>query len=168
MRNRLTILLVAVGFSLTVHAGDSQLHEESHSPAVSLEQLSPGLRQLLVEEMVALQDGMQSLLPLIITGRWEEIAGLGEKMRDSYILKQKLTPSQADELHRSLPTAFREMDQEFHHFADMLAHAANNRNRELVTFYYYRMTDACLACHGKFATQRFPGLESGAMQEHHH
>jgi hypothetical protein len=168
MLNRLTIFLTAIIISFHVHAGDEGLHEEKHFPATPLEQLSPGLRQLLSREMVALQGGMQSLIPAIISGEWEEIAGLGEKIHDSYILKQKLTQSQVDELHHSLPPSFREMDQQFHHYAAMLAHAADNRNTELVTFYFYRMADTCLACHKKFATHRFQGLKSGGVEQGHH
>jgi hypothetical protein len=168
MVNRLLLVMVAAVFSFPVHAADGRQQEDARTPGTFLEQLSPGLRQLLAEEMVALQDGMQSLLPHIISGQWEEIAGRAGKIRDSHILQQKLTQSQADELHRVLPSAFRETDQEFHHFADMLAHAADNRNRELVTFYYYRMTDACLSCHGKFATHRFPQLKPGGRHAVHH
>jgi hypothetical protein len=168
MLNRITIFLVAIIVSLHVHAGEQRSHEGEHIPPASLQHLSAGLRQLLVEEMVALQHGMEALVPAIISGKWDEIAELGEKMRNSYILKQKLTQSQADELHQSLPLSFREMDQEFHHDAAMLAHAADKKNPELVTFYFYRMTDTCLACHRKFATHRFPGLKSGGVDEGHH
>ena len=168
MMKRLTIILAAIAISFPVHAGGGRPHEEKHSPATSLEQLSPGLRLLLAEEMVALQAGMQSLIPAIISGDWEKIAGLGEKIDNSFILAQELTQSQADELHRSLPLAFLELDQEFHLYAGMLAHAANNRNPELVSFYYYRMNDSCLSCHRKFATHRFPGLQPPATDEHHH
>jgi hypothetical protein len=168
MKKQLTIFLAAIVISFPAYAADGRPHEEKHSPATSVEQLSPGLRLLLAEEMVALQAGMQSLIPAIISGDWEKIAGLGEKIGDSFILAQKLTPSQADELHRSLPLAFLELDQEFHLYAGMLAHAANNRNPELVSFYFYRMNDSCLSCHRKFATHRFPKLKPGAIEKHHH
>jgi hypothetical protein len=168
MLNRLILMLVTVVISLAVNADDGRPHEEKHSPPAGLEQLSPGMRQLLTREMTALQDGMQALVPAIISGQWKAVAGIGEQMRDSYILAQELTQSQAEELHHSLPLSFRTMDREFHHYAGMLAHAANNRNPELVTFYHYKMTDACLTCHETFATQRFPGLRSGGVEEGHH
>jgi len=167
MMKRLTTFLAAIVITFPVQAGEERSHEEQHAPAASLEQLSPGLRLLLSEEMVALQAGMQSLIPAIIAGDWENIAGLGEKIAGSYILDRKLTQSQADELHHSLPLSFREMDQGFHHDAAMLAHAADSRDRELVTFYLYRMTDACLSCHARFATHRFPGLKLDGVDEVH-
>jgi hypothetical protein len=168
MKKRLTIFISAMVMSFIVHADDGRPPEERHAPVSSLEQLSPGLRLLLTEEMVALQDGMQSLIAAIVSGDWEKMAALGEKIDSSFILEQELTQSQKDELHRSLPLAFRDMDREFHLYAGMLAHAANDKNPDLVTFYFYRMNDACLSCHRKFATHRFPGLKSGEREEGHH
>jgi len=30
------------------------------------------------------------------------------------------------------------------------------------------MNTACVSCHGKYATERFPGLVKGGDEEHHH
>jgi cytochrome c556 len=82
-------------------------------------------------------------------------------------LQQQLTDAQTEELHHELPPAFLELDQAFHHSAGMLVHAAKVQNAEVVNFYFYKLTDACVACHRKFAAHRFPGLTSEAENTGH-
>ena len=131
--------------------------------------LSPGLTQLLQQEMQAIQQGMQSLIPTIVSGNWEAVAQTGEKIQHSYIMKQQLTGEQRQELQRSLPQGFRELDRSFHHSAGMLAHAARMKNADVVNFYFYKLTDTCVACHARFAVNRFPDLTSADRQggDHH-
>ena len=131
--------------------------------------LSPELRQLLVAEMVAVQDGMMSLIPAISSGNWQAIVEIGRKLHDSYIMKQKLSKSQIEELHHSLPAGFQELDHSFHHSAGMLAHAADEKNADVVNFYFFKLNEACVSCHSKFAAHRFPGfMRNGDHEEHHH
>jgi len=66
-----------------------------------------------------------------------------------------------------LPQQFIEMDMDFHKSAGMLAHAAEMKNADVVNFYFYKMTTACVSCHGKFAAGRFPGLAKGGEEGHH-
>lgn len=120
--------------------------------------LSPGLRTLFSEEMRLLQSGMTQILALYVSGGWADIARIAGKMEDSYVLKQNLSAAQMDELHGSLPAEFIELDQQFHYLAGMLEHAAKVEKAELVGFYYSEMSQACVACHTRFATQRFPAL----------
>jgi hypothetical protein len=120
--------------------------------------LSPALRNLLKQEMNAIQEGMQALIPAIVSGNWQEVADIAGHIRDSYIMQQQLTDTQMEELQHALPPAFLELDQAFHHSAGMLAHAAEMHNPDVVNFYLYKLTDTCVACHGKFAGYRFPGL----------
>ncbi|HYQ72984.1 MAG TPA: hypothetical protein VET88_13785 [Gammaproteobacteria bacterium] len=124
--------------------------------------LSPELAGLLRQEMNAVEQGMQALVPAIVAGNWQDITAAGENIRDSYILQQQLTDTRRQALHRELPAAFLELDQSFHHAAGMLAHAAQQRNAEVVNFYFYKLMDACVACHRKYAGQRFPGLAGEA------
>ena len=131
-------------------------------------ELSPDLKALLNQEMALIQKGMMDLIPVIAAGEWEDAASIGNQIKASFILKQKLTASQKEELHRVLPELFVEMDQEFHNSAGMLAHAAEMKNADVVNFYFYKMTAACVSCHGKFAAARFPGLVQGEGQEGHH
>lgn len=119
--------------------------------------LSPGLTRLLQQEMQAIQKGMQSLIPAIVSGNREAIAETGDNIQHSYIMKQQLSAQHMQELQQ-LPPAFRELDQSFHRYAGMLAHAARMKNTEVVNFYFYKLTDTCVACHSRFAANRFPDL----------
>ena len=146
-------------------------HPSNHhtQPPADHLHLSPELIQLLRHEMSAIQEGMQTLVPAIASGNWKQVADIGEKIQHSYIMQQELTTAQVEELHHSLPPAFRELDQSFHHSAGMLAHAARNKNAEVVNFYFYKLTDTCVSCHMRFAKRRFPGLVvhgEGGKQQH--
>jgi len=122
-------------------------------------QLSAPLAELLRREMNAIQEGMQALVPAIAAGEWELVARTGSHIQHSYILSQQLTDAQRHELHHALPPGFLELDQSFHRAAGQLAQAAREHNAEVAGFYYHRLLDACVACHGRYATRRFPGLE---------
>ncbi len=120
-------------------------------------------------EMLAVQDGMKSLIPAISSGNWQAIADTARVIHDSYIMKLRLSKSQVEELHRSLPVGFLELDHSFHHSAGMLAHAAEQKNADVVNFYFFKLNEACVSCHSKFAAHRFPGLaRRGDHEEHHH
>jgi hypothetical protein len=120
--------------------------------------LSAGLHQLLNDEMAAIESGVQELIPAISSGEWKTVASIAQNISDSFIMKQKLTVGQKEELHQALPTLFIEMDQDFHTSAAMLAHAAGMKNADVVNFYFFKLTSACVACHSRYAAQRFPGL----------
>ena len=154
--NRVTIIVVSMllFFPLTTLAGDKIL-------------LSADLRNLLGEEMVAIENGMKNLVPAIASGEWEQVASIAQSISNSFIMKQKLTTAQKDELHRVLPGQFIEMDQEFHKSAGMLAHAAGMKNADVVNFYFFKLNSACVACHTKYATERFPGLRKGNEGDSH-
>jgi hypothetical protein len=131
--------------------------------------LSPGLHQLLNAEMAAIENGMQELIPAISSGEWMTVASIAQNISDSFIMKQKLSAEQKEELHRALPALFIEMDQDFHASAAMMAHAAGMKNADVVNFYYFKLINACISCHKKFAAQRFPGLlKEGEGEVHQH
>lgn len=129
--------------------------------------LSTGLTKLLQQEMQAIQQGMQSLIPAIVSGNLEAVAETGDKIQHSYIMKQQLTTEQLQELQQ-LPPAFRELDQSFHRSAGMLAHAARMKNVDVMNFYFYKLTDTCVACHTRFAANRFPELTTVDSHGGHH
>lgn len=135
------------------HAAERQANNEIH--------LSADLHHLLAQEMLAIENGMKDLIPAISSGEWEKMASIAQKISDSFIMKQKLTAAQKKELHRSLPRLFVEMDQDFHNSASMLAHAAGMENADVVNFYFFKLNSACVACHAKYASERFPGLVKG-------
>lgn len=167
---KLSRLLVAVCCFIPFQtlAEDAVHHRSSDASNVEF-RLSPELMLLLVAEMRAVQEGMMSLIPAISSGNWTEMAEIGMNLHDSYIMKQKLSKSQIEELHQSLPAGFQELDHSFHHSAGMLARAADEKNADVVNFYFFKLNEACVSCHSKFATHRFPGfIRSGDHEEDHH
>jgi hypothetical protein len=178
MIKKVLIIFTAILFNLPLlalaasheHHGKAEAEHGHHAepemaPGV---ELSPDLKALLNQEMALIEKGMMELIPVIAAGEWEDAASIGNQIKASFILKQKLTASQKEELHRVLPERFVEMDQDFHKSAGMLAHAAEMKNADVVSFYFYKMNAACVSCHSKFAAARFPGLVQGKGQEGHH
>ncbi len=78
-------------------------------------------------------------------------------MRAGYVLAQKLTDAQREELERRLPEAFLERDGEFHDLAAGLADAAHESRAPVVVCYFYELTESCVGCHARYAAHRFPG-----------
>lgn len=124
-------------------------------PEKGIETLSPDLRVLLSQEMQALQKGMMSMIPELVSGNYDEVAKTATKIQNSFILEQKLTKEQKEELSHKLPAAFVEIDEGFHKDAGMLAEVAKGKNGELANFYFFKMTNACTSCHSRFAKHRF-------------
>ena len=165
--NRVSIIAVSMllFLPLATPAGDEE--HTAERPAGNGIHLSADLRNLLGEEMVAIENGMKNLVPAISSGEWEKVASIAQNISNSFIMKQKLTTAQKDELHRALPSHFVEMDQDFHNSAGMLAHAAGMKNADVVNFYFFKLNSACVACHTKYATERFPGLLKGNEGDSH-
>jgi hypothetical protein len=177
---QVTLIIISILFCFpqVVLAASHEHHEDKAKPdaerAHHMEsqksqgvQLSPSLLALLNQEMGLIQQGMMDMIPAIAAGEWDKVSTLGQKIKESFILKQKLTEAQKEELHRVLPQQFIEMDMDFHKSAGMLAHAAEMKNVDVVNFYFYKMNAACVSCHGKFAAERFPGLAKGGEEGHH-
>ena len=162
----LRIALLAILFP-TMSYGEDKLKHEKYENASGVEALSHDLRNLLAQEMQALQSGMMSIIPAYVSGNWGEIESIAEKMNSSYILKQNLTESQVKELQTALPHAFIEKDQRFHYLAGMLEHAAKNKKAELINFYFSEMNESCVSCHAIFATHKFPALLSKEKKKEH-
>jgi|AMWB02.1.fsa_nt_gi cytochrome c556 len=158
---RLAVLTSAVCSIITLsHASEVHLSPK-HSPTQPAElHLSHDLKEVLNQEMNAIQKGMMAIIPAIAAGNWQSIAELAQKIKDSFILKQKLTEDQMKELHHSLPTGFIAIDQSFHVTAGKLAHAAHQGDGELVNFYFYKLHSQCMNCHAKYASDRFSNLKS--------
>lgn len=156
-------------FLPTMGYAEEKHDHDTFETAVGVEALSPELRELLSKEMIAIQNGMISIIPAYSSGNWGEIAMTAGKIERSYILKQSLTESQIKELHSVLPPSFLEKDQRFHYMAGMLEHVAKEKKGELINFYFSEMTESCVGCHSVFATKKFPALSSkGKNEEHDH
>lgn len=156
----LSMLFLLTGL---VALGQDDHHHHHHEESKAVEQgptagLSPEVRALLVEEMQQLDKAMSALSPEISSGNWSRISEIAAQMRDSFILKKKLTPEQGKELHGKLSEAFIERDRAFHTSAGRLVEAAEQHNGELTAFYFYRLMEGCVGCHAKYAPQRFPSL----------
>lgn len=121
-------------------------------------QFSPEIQELLTKEMINIQNSMMKMMPAIAAGEWDRVERLAGGIAMSHIMKQKLTKEQMRSLHDGLPMAFKVLDNQFHDYAGMLAHVTRERHTELTTFYFYKLTETCLACHSQFAQKRFPGL----------
>ncbi len=162
----LFVFVIVLGFSDKAYTED--MHKTGPSKKNQIN-LSSELKHILSMEMNAIQKGMIELVPAIASGNWQKIEEIGEKIRDSYIMKQRLSKDQIEELHHSLPPMFQELDHSFHKAAGMLAHTAKMKNTELVSFYFYKLNDACTKCHSKYATRRFPSfIDKSGHDEHHH
>ncbi|MCG3200366.1 MAG: hypothetical protein NFCOHLIN_00218 [Gammaproteobacteria bacterium] len=148
------------------HAGAAQEERAAAAtvPAQALA-ISPELRELLREEMRGISKGMEALVTAIATGDWKMVTDTSARIRASYIMEQRLTAAQKDELETELPEVFKLMDANFHREAGNLGHAAEVRDAELTSFYFYRMVESCVACHSAYATTRFPNLVTDAPPE---
>jgi hypothetical protein len=169
MKNLIYISLFAILLPTMSYGEDKHAeHTEEHQISSGVEMLSHDLRELLSQEMKALQGGMMSIIPAYISGNWGEIETTARKIKSSYILKQNLTEDQLKELQSLLPPEFIEKDQNFHYLAGMLEHAAKNKKPELINFYFSEMNESCVSCHAAFATHRFPALMPKATGDHAH
>lgn len=133
-----------------------------------VENLSPELRELLKQEMMAIEKGMKKIIPAYISGDLGKIEKIAHKIEGSYILKQKITKEQKKELRKKLPKEFIAKDKQFHKYAGMLAHVSKEKHMELVGFYYAKMLESCVGCHSKYATHKFPDLAHKEADTHHH
>ncbi len=156
-----TIIFATCYFvSTSQAAGEKQ--PENHNTEKGFElHLSHDLKGLLNQEMNEIESGMTKIIPAISAGNWDTITHIAKKIKNSFILKQKITPKQIEELHSSLPKEFIAMDRNFHSTAGKLAHAALEHDGELVNFYFYKLHEKCTKCHSQYASERFPNFKSG-------
>ena len=124
----------------------------------AVEKLSNELQNLLSLEMLQIEKGMHKIFSHIIRGEYEQINKSALKIRDSFILRKKLTKAQRNEI-KQLPKAFLELDHSFHETAGDLANAAEFGDKDSVVEYYQKMTAKCVQCHSKFATFRFKSFK---------
>ena len=147
--------------------GEVNPSHDAKDHSFGVESLSPELRELLKKEMLALQNGMMSVIPAYASGNWSEIESIAHKMKSSFILKQSLTDEQVKELHTSLPESFIKQDQQFHYLSGMLEHAAKNKKTELVGFYFSKLSESCVSCHTQYATHKFPAFSPKKITDKH-
>lgn len=162
-KTALTIVVTAVLAAVSVALAQEQAAPKAaETPALSL---SPKLRAALVAEMAGVKEGVAGLSASLATGEWDAAAKRAERIRDSYIMKQKLTRVELEELERALPADFAVMDEAFHQQADGLARAAKARNYELAIFYFSKMMEGCGSCHARYATHVLTGFKHANRAE---
>ncbi|MFG6158816.1 hypothetical protein ACGTNG_08410 [Halomonas sp. 1390] len=122
--------------------------------------LTEKLRGLLVKEMVEIEAAMQATYSAIIQGRHDEVAGHGQAIHDSFILEQSLTQQDRRDLKDAVPAAFLQLDARLHELAASLAEAGRQRNTPKQVDVFHHMTQSCVACHSRYVTDRFAGLEA--------
>lgn len=169
IKNTLCLAMVALAsyfFIGTGQAAEANPHEKHMVEKGPEFHLSHELKEILNQEMNGIQEGMMKIIPAIAAGDWETIADIAKQINDSFILKQKLSPEQMEELHHSLPAGFIEIDQDFHSTAEKLTHSAYQQDAELVNFYFYNLHRQCIQCHSKYATERFPNLKANKSDHH--
>jgi cytochrome c556 len=152
-------LVLAAGLAFTSVGAQEEEHQEEF-------QLSPQLMEVLRTEMRALLAGVQSLPAGMAMGDWERIAETSARISSSYILEQKLTSAQREELATALPDYFKRLDAAFHREADKLGAAAMDHDAQLAAFHYYRLMETCISCHSAYAVSRFPGFAADGNGGH--
>jgi len=160
--SRLCTILIAVIMFVTTPLAHADNHAEK-----GVESLSPEVRSLLSKEMVAIQNGMMSVIGAYAAGNFEEIATVAGQIKNSYILKQDMSRQQMHELHQKLPKSFIHLDQQFHNYAGLLEAAAKNSDDELIGFYFSKLVDACSGCHSQHAKHKFPAFEKPDEENTH-
>ncbi len=167
MKLAVNIIFFSLVLLSSLSYGEGINSHETKKDVSGIESLSPELRELLTKEMVALQNGMMSVIPAYVAGDWSEIESIAHKMKNSYILKQRLTDEQIKELHTSLPESFIKIDEQFHYLSGMLNHAAKNKKVELVGFYFSKLSESCVNCHAQFAAHKFPAFATKETTDKH-
>lgn len=127
--------------------------------------LTEKLRGLLVKEMVEIEAAMQETYSAIIQGRHDEVAQKGQAIHDSFILEQSLTEQDEQDLVAAVPEEFLQMDAHFHQLAASLAEAGKQQDTQAQVNTFNRMTESCVACHSRYVTDRFEGLEDQSFPE---
>lgn len=157
----LAVIISIISFHVSISlASEEEQHEKQTVDERSELHLPNDLKVILNQEMNGIEDGMMKIIPAISSGNWETIVTIAKQIKHSFIMKQKLTQKQLEELHHLLPGEFVEMDHSFHSTAGKLAHAALEHDDELVNFYFYKLHSQCTKCHSKYASRRFPNFKS--------
>ncbi|MCB1697909.1 MAG: cytochrome c [Halioglobus sp.] len=151
-------MLAAIITVCSLAAIPNPIYAEEHEGKNQGIELSPGLLELLREEMREIAAGIQTVPLSLVSANWQSIVETSTKIQASYIMERKLTEAQVNELKQALPEHFKQLDAEFHQRAVRLGAAASAHDAELVSFEYSRLIETCATCHAAYANLRFPGF----------
>jgi hypothetical protein len=146
-------ILPALAFAAYVALGGLAL-AQSAEPVWP--KLTPKLQELLQKEMMSVHEASQEILTATIAGNDERVAELAQRIDDSFILEQSMTPEDKADLMAAVPEGFVKMDRAFHEISAKLAQAAREKDKAGQHATFARMIEACSACHSQYATDRFP------------
>lgn len=158
MRNTMLAVLLALTIPLA----------HSAEPQPVGPKLTPKLKKLLAEEMRAVNQASQKIVGALAAGDHAAVAAAAQQIHDSFILEKKLTEKDKHDLETAVPEAFLDLDGAFHLMAAKLAEAARHQDGDLQTHYFGRMLEMCQTCHGRFASDRFPGFGGKPPAVHAH
>lgn len=158
----LSVLVIAAALASTPPAAQAA----AAAGAAASSRPSAELRAFLQGEMREVATGVQAIVVALASADWKALESSAVKIRDSYLAHQQLPEALREELERSLPEGFHAIDAAFHDRADRLAKAAVARDADLAVVQFYRLTEACIACHSQYAPYRFDGF--GAEESHNH
>lgn len=129
---------------------------------ITAEPVTPGLtdklRQVLQQEMRSVQSAMATIHTAMVTGAHDTVASNAQQIHDSFILQQTLTEEDWKNLMSAVPQGFIELDRQFHQLAAALAEAGRQSDTGQQQQLYRQMTQSCIACHGRYVSDRFPGV----------
>lgn len=94
----------------------------------------------------------------LATGAHANFGERAREIRDSFIPERSLTEKDRQDLMNAVPPAFVELDQAFHETSAALVAAARARDVDQELGIFARMTEACVACHSRLASDRFLDL----------
>lgn len=151
IRLGLSSLTLGIALSIAVPAAAQQAQPVSPD-------LTPKLRDLLRQEMLSIEDASQQIMSYLIAGDDENVANLAQKIHDSFILEQSMTPEDKQDLMAAVPENFVAQDRAFHALSAELAQAARDGDRPAQHQKFGEMIQACTACHTQYAADRFPLL----------
>lgn len=133
-----------------------------NASAAAAEPVTPALTdkldRLLRDEMQSIQTAMGRIHTAMVMGHHDAVAEDAQGIHNSFILRQSLTEQDRQDLMAAVPDAFVQLDRRFHVQAAALAKAGREHDSSAQLRAYNRMTEACLACHARYVSDRFPGV----------
>lgn len=171
-REKLMIRKISVAFvmilalSVTAFAQKGAKKEMDKDEKKEEMKLSDKSFDALMQEMHTVVQNVGALATSIALGEWETVSKQAKKIEASFILNKKMSEKELKDLHAALPAGFLEIDHKFHADAGKLAAAADGKDHELVSFYFYKVMEGCIACHAGYASDAFPGFSHPKPKMH--